>query len=113
MTASGEKTGRSGELQKKLTEAAMFRPDREESRELAEDFGKIRERIDRVVTSPIAAGEPTKGPIHTADYRVKPARETAGPRPDQPAEGDNPLLGQAAKYEAPYLAVPRVVGEAE
>ena len=56
MTAEKKTTTEQGQLQKKLTAAAMFRPDGEASRELAEDFEKIRARIDRVVRSSIAAG---------------------------------------------------------
>lgn len=111
MTAEKETERGRLELEKKLTAAAMLRQDGTGA--LSGDFEKIRERIDRVVASPIAAGEPTRGPIHTADYPVKPAGEAEGARRDQPAEGENPLLRQAVKYDVPYLAVPRVVGEAE
>ena len=102
-----------GEVGEKLVSAAMLRVDGPAAAEISGDFAKIRARIDRVVQSPIADGEPTKGPIHTADYTVKLPEEAGQARADQPREGYNPLLRQAAKYEAPYAAVPRVVGYAE
>ncbi len=97
----------------KLAAAAMLICEGPAAEGISADFVKIRARIDRVVRSPIAQGQPTKGPIHTADYIVKLPGDAGGARADQPAEGENPLLRQAAKYEAPYAAVPRVVGDAE
>ncbi|MCR5681910.1 MAG: hypothetical protein K6G29_05595 [Clostridiales bacterium] len=97
----------------KLVAAAMLNADGPAAEGISADFVKIRARIDRVVQSPISAGEPPKGPIHTADYTVKLPDMAGAARADQPTEGENPLLRQAAKYEAPYAAVPRVVGDAE
>ena len=53
-----------------LTEMAMLAPDSEAGAELAEDFRRIRQRIDRVVRSPIAGGTPPDGPIHAEEHTV-------------------------------------------
>ena len=64
-----------GEVGEKLVSAAMLRVDGPAAAEISGDFAKIRARIDRVVQSPIADGEPTKGPIHTADTRSSSRRK--------------------------------------
>ena len=97
----------------KLVAAAMLNADGLAAEGISADFVKIRARIDRVVQSPISDGEPTKGPIHTADYPVKLPEVAGSARAGQPKERIDPLLRQAAKIDEPYVVVPRVVGDAE
>ena len=104
---------RSQGVGEKLVAAAMLPYGGPASEGISADFVKIRARIDRVVQSPISDGEPTKGPIHTADYPVKLPEVAGSARAGQPKESIDPLLRQAAKIDEPYVVVPRVVGDAE
>ena len=92
-----------------LTLFAMLAPDSDSESELAEDFRKIRERIDRVVQSEISDGEPPHGPIQTEPHIVALMAEVGEPANPQDAESREQLLNRAKRYESPYIAVPRLM----
>ena len=93
-----------------LTEMAMLAPDSEAGAELAEDFRRLRQRIDRVVRSPIAGGTPPDGPIHAEEHTVLLPEECGADDGDTTEQSREILLGGSARYEEPYITVPRIVG---
>ena len=94
-----------------LRDFAMLSPDGGAESRLSEDFMKIRARIDRVVQSEIADGEPPRGPIHTAPHTVTFPEETGDCPSDETrwAESGEALLSGSGHWTAPYIAVPRLI----
>ena len=102
-------------MRKKLTDAAMLALSPEAAEELARDFDALRIRLDAVVRSDEAAGDPPEGPIHTQIREVSPPRDAEvlakmTEEARRAAEGrGRTLLGQAAQFDGVYGVVPRVV----
>ena len=94
----------------KLTASAMLSLSDEAMGELARDFSELKERLDAVVRSDAASGQPAAGPIHAQAHRVLPPEEA-----EQRAEGETAgasgkaLLRQADRFDGTYAVVPRVV----
>ena len=97
--------------EKTLTEMAMLAEADAESG-LAGQFQKIRARIDRVVRSPLADYPPPDGPIHAEEHTAVLPTGGNGKKPDnaQNEENRSVMLGGSARFDAPYVTVPRIVG---
>ena len=102
-------------LRKKLTDSAMLALSPEAAEELARDFDALRIRLDAVVRSDAAGGEPPEGPIHTENHEVSLPEEAEKRAEDAEREGGAKegrgriLLCQAAGFDGVNLTVPRVV----
>ncbi|MBE6726142.1 MAG: hypothetical protein E7576_13285 [Ruminococcaceae bacterium] len=97
---------------KKLTASAMLALSPEAEKELARDFEALKVRLDGVVQSEAASGEPAEGPIHAGVRRVLPpdqAEEKAAERPPVPCAKGKSLLSQADRFDGTFCVVPRVV----
>ena len=102
----------SGPELKKLTASAMLALSEEAEAELARDFEALKERLDGVVRSGAASGDPAEGPIHAGVHRVLPpdqAEEKAAERPPVPCARGKSLLSQADRFDGTFCVVPRVV----
>ena len=97
---------------RKLTASAMLALSPEAEAELAREFEALKERLDGVVRSDAANGEPAEGPIHAGARRILPpdqAEEKAAERPPVPCAKGKSLLSQADRFDGTYNIVPRVV----
>ena len=94
----------------KLTASAMLALSSEAEKELARDFSALKERLDAVVRSEEAAGQPAAGPIHAEPHPVLPPEE-AEKRAAERESGKwgRDLLRQADRFDGTYAVVPRVV----
>ena len=97
---------------KKLTASAMLALSGEAEEELAREFEVLKERLDGVVRSDAANGDPAEGPIHAGVRRIllpDLAEEEAAERPPVPCGKGKSLLSQADRFDGTYSIVPRVV----
>ena len=94
----------------KLTASAMLSLSDEAMGELARDFSELKERLDAVVRSEAASGQPAEGPIHAGIHPVL-SPEEAEKQAAERACGSRgrDLLRQADRFDGTYAVVPRVV----
>ena len=97
--------------EKTLMEMAML-AETDADGELTGDFRKIRARIDRVVRSELADNPPPDGPVHAQEHTAALPDPDRTPKPENAQNEENRarLLGGSARFESPYVSVPRVVG---
>lgn len=94
----------------KLTASAMLALSSEAEEELARDFSALKERLDAVVRSEAASGEPAAGPIHAESHTVLTPEEAEKHAPDPAGRiTGRDLLRQADRFDGIYAVVPRVV----
>ena len=94
----------------KLTASAMLSLSDEAMGELARDFSELKERLDAVVRSDAASGQPAAGPIHAEAHRVPSPEEAERTAGQKKAEASGKaLLRQADRFDGTYAVVPRVV----
>ena len=94
----------------KLTASAMLVLSGEAGEALAADFEALKERLDAVVRSEAASGEPAEGPIHAEPHTVLSPEEAEKRAPDPAGRiTGRELLRQADRFDGTYAAVPRVL----
>ena len=94
----------------KLTSSAMLALSPEAEGELARDFSALKVRLDAVVRSEAAAGQPAEGPIHAEIHLVPPPEEAEKRAAERVCRSwGRELLRQADRFDGTYAVVPRVV----
>ncbi len=94
----------------KLTSSAMLALSSEAEEELARDFSALKVRLDAVVRSDAASGQPAEGPIHAEVHPVLPPEEAEKRAAERERRTwGRELLRQADRFDGTYAVVPRVV----